>query len=160
MTNSTGNKRADAVIAVEEVPSEELHLYGIVKLMEDESLKVRGRPAADIVEKPLPENAPGRMAVAARVRFFHPSFSMPWLIQNRGKSSEIAAYGRRQIDDPMGKESLCLGPLLPVRKDMTSEVSKAISRAFIDFSLSDKQFGSSFGLGRIDKVEDHLGVKT
>ncbi len=57
--------KAACVIAVEEVPTESLSQYGIVKPAGDgDTFEIE-----DVIEKPSPEEAPSRLAIAARYVF-------------------------------------------------------------------------------------------
>ncbi|MFO0807762.1 MAG: UTP--glucose-1-phosphate uridylyltransferase [Gemmataceae bacterium] len=78
-------KQADAVIAFEEVPREEVRQYGIAAPRGDASNIF---PLADIVEKPAVEDAPSNLAVAARYVFRPTIFDL--LAETKpGKGGEI-----------------------------------------------------------------------
>ena len=86
-------RTSSSVVALEEVPLERVSKYGIADGEEIEPgvLKIR-----QMVEKPSPENAPSRLAVAARY-IFTPEIFAALAKTGRGKNNEI------QLTDAMQK---------------------------------------------------------
>ena len=86
-------RTSTSVIALEEVPLERVSKYGIAdgEEVEKDILKIR-----KMVEKPSPENAPGRLAFAARY-IFTPEIFAALAATGRGKNNEI------QLTDAMQK---------------------------------------------------------
>ena len=65
MAEAFVRRRADVVIAVREVPRDHVRFYGIVVSDGDgDTFRIR-----TLVEKPSPQNAPSRLAVAGRYAF-------------------------------------------------------------------------------------------
>ncbi|MBR1951166.1 MAG: UTP--glucose-1-phosphate uridylyltransferase GalU [Lentisphaeria bacterium] len=86
-------RTSTSVVALEEVPLERVSKYGIAdgEEVEKDILKIR-----KMVEKPSPENAPGRLAFAARY-IFTPEIFAALAATGRGKNNEI------QLTDAMQK---------------------------------------------------------
>lgn len=86
-------RTSSSVVALEEVPLERVSKYGIADGEEIEPgvLKIR-----QMVEKPSPENAPSRLAFAARY-IFTPEIFVALAKTGRGKNNEI------QLTDAMQK---------------------------------------------------------
>jgi UTP--glucose-1-phosphate uridylyltransferase len=138
MTEQFEREKADAVIAFEEVPREEVVQYGIAK--------PKGKPDStfdlvDIVEKPSIAEAPSRLAVAARyvfapVIFEHLRETKP------GKGGEIQLTDaiRRLIAQGGKVQGMILGPKEP-RFDIGN--FESYFRAFVEFALEDPHLGKS-----------------
>jgi UTP--glucose-1-phosphate uridylyltransferase len=128
---------AEAVIALEQVPREDVIHYGIAR--------PRGLASAifemeDIVEKPEVHEAPSDLAVAARY-VFRPSI-FDWLLQTRpGKGGEIQLTDAiRQLIHSGGK---VIGMQLGAgerRFDIGN--FESYFRAFIEFALADPRHGA------------------
>ena len=86
-------RTSSSVVALEEVPLERVSKYGIADgdEVEKDILKIR-----KMVEKPSPENAPSRLAFAARY-IFTPEIFAALAATGRGKNNEI------QLTDAMQK---------------------------------------------------------
>jgi UTP--glucose-1-phosphate uridylyltransferase len=127
---------ADAVIALEQVPREEVVNYGIAK--------PRGTAETvfvmqDIIEKPGVEEAPSTLAVAARYVFKPVIFE--WLTRTRpGKGGEIQLTDAiRQLIHSGGK---VLGmQLAPGERRFDIGNFESYFRAFIEFALADPKHG-------------------
>jgi len=80
-----------SVVALEEVPKERIHRYGVAggTMLDGAVLKIR-----ELVEKPAPEKAPSNLAVAARY-VFEPEIFAALARTPRGKDNEL------QITDAM-----------------------------------------------------------
>jgi UTP--glucose-1-phosphate uridylyltransferase len=136
-------ERADAVIAFEEVPREEVRQYGIAKPRGDAGGTF---PLADIVEKPAVEEAPSNLAVAARYVFRPTIFDL--LAQTKpGKGGEIQLTDAiRTLIQRGGK---VLGVRLPPgeqRYDIGN--FESYYAAFCEFALADPKYGA--------KLREHL----
>lgn len=128
-----------AVVAFEEVPQDEVHQYGMAEPEdlpgEDGSFVIR-----DLIEKPSIEEAPSRLAVAARYIFSERIFEA--LHQTKpGKGGEI------QLTDAIrlllrGGERV-IGFKLPA-EDKRYDIGNFESyfKAFIDFALHDPVYGA------------------
>ena len=86
-------RTSSSVVALEEVPLERVSKYGIADgdEVEENVIKIR-----KMVEKPSPENAPSRLAFAARY-IFTPEIFAALAVTGRGKNNEI------QLTDAMQK---------------------------------------------------------
>jgi UTP--glucose-1-phosphate uridylyltransferase len=136
MTDHFEREKADAVIAFEEVPREEVVLYGIAK--------PKGKPdrvfdLMDIVEKPSVAEAPSTLAVAARyvfspVIFEHLTETKP------GKGGEIQLTDaiRRLIAQGGKVQGVILTEKEP-RFDIGN--FESYFRAFVEFALADPKHG-------------------
>jgi UTP--glucose-1-phosphate uridylyltransferase len=129
-------EQADAVIAFETVPRDEVVHYGIasVKRQRDEFLELDG-----LIEKPTVEEAPSCLAVAARY-VFRPVILDYLARTGVGKGNEI------QLTDAVGElirdGGRVLGLTLPAgerRFDIGNFPS--YFRAFCEFALEDPQYG-------------------
>ena len=128
--------RADAVIAFEEVPREDVVHYGIAK--------PQGEPApvfqlADIVEKPTTAEAPSNLAVAARYVFAPAIFDL-LAVTKPGKGGEI------QLTDAIRALIAGRGKVLGVRlpaDERRFDIGNFESyfQAFFEFALADPKYG-------------------
>ena len=136
MVNEFESKKADVVVAFEEVASEEVVHYGIAK--------PRGAAEAvfeleDLIEKPAVAEAPSNLAVAARYVFSPVIFDA--LSETKpGKGGEI------QLTDAIRQllRSGCKGigmklPATERRYDIGN--FESYFRAFLEFALADEQHG-------------------
>lgn len=155
MIEAYDGSRAEAVIAFEELadPVEVVH-YGIAR--------PRGEvndvfELADLVEKPDVEEAPSRLAVAARY-VFHPAIFDFLKRTERGKGGEI------QLTDAvralLASGSKGLGMRLPAaerRYDIGN--FESYFRAFTEFALADPVFGDDLRTHLMNLVA-HGGAQT
>jgi UTP--glucose-1-phosphate uridylyltransferase len=131
--------RADCVVAVEEVPLEEVSSYGIIHPKSDHGDWIEVR---DLVEKPAPEEAPSRFAIAGRYVFSAGIF--PLIRDTKpGKGGEI------QLTDAM--RQLCAqGRTVIAAKLPAGEKRYDIGNfpsyfeTFVEFALADKEYGGQF----------------
>jgi UTP--glucose-1-phosphate uridylyltransferase len=138
MVDAFESARADAVIALLDVPREEVVHYGIAA--------PRGKAdgvfeLADLVEKPSVSEAPSNLAVAARYVFSPAIFDC--LARTRpGKANEIQLTdGIRTLIREGGKVlGVRLGPDEP-RFDIG--YFESYFEAFVEFALSDPQYGAA-----------------
>ncbi|MEW4487938.1 UTP--glucose-1-phosphate uridylyltransferase [Thalassoglobus sp. JC818] len=147
--------QADVVVAFEELtdPREVVH-YGIAK--------PRGPITNDIfeldslIEKPAVDEAPSNLAVAARY-VFSPAIFEALEQTDRGKGGEI------QLTDAMQRVLREGGKGIGIRLPSTEprfDIGNFESyfRAFVDFSLSDPQFGDGLRTYLREKLDSEEGV--
>ena len=131
---------ASATIAVWEVPLEETSRYGVVRPAED---RVGGAFAIDdIVEKPAAEEAPSRLAVAARY-VFTPRIFEAIAATDPGVNGELWLTDaiRRLLEWGDGVRCVQLAPG-ERRYDIGTPLT--YYRAFADFALADPDHGPAF----------------
>lgn len=126
---------AEVVIAVEEVPAEQVNFYGII----DPGGNGDTFPIRTIVEKPSPEVAPSRLAVAGRYVFFPRIFDM---IREVGPDHR----GEVQITDAIRLVAEGGGKVLGVQlrpDEKRHDIGNMLSyfETFIEFSLADRDHG-------------------
>jgi UTP--glucose-1-phosphate uridylyltransferase len=136
MSGQFEQSKADAVIAFEEVPRDQVRQYGIAK--------PRGPagdlfPLADVVEKPSPEEAPSTLAVAARY-VFSPAIFDHLATTKAGKGGEI------QLTDAIRSLIHRGGKVLGVRlapDERRYDIGNFESyyAAFVEFALADEKYG-------------------
>jgi len=138
MTELFEEASADAVIALEEVAPEQVSNYGIVA---PRPTAVPVCELADIVEKPEPEEAPSRLAVAARY-VFRPGIFDILARTPPGRNGEIQLTDAiRTLIRQGGK---VLGVKLPPgerRFDIGN--FESYFQAFCEFALADPRYGDS-----------------
>jgi len=126
---------ASCVIAVEEVPGEEVSSYGIVQPRDEKEVF----EILDLVEKPSPEAAPSRLAIAARY-VFSPS------IYGAIGETPPDMNGEVQVTDAirllLSRGEKVMGVRLPM-EDRRYDIGNFGSyfEAFIDFALADPELG-------------------
>lgn len=137
MTNCFFEKKADAVIAFEEVPSNEVHSYGIAQPKEKGPIF----ELADVIEKPTMDEAPSNLAIAARYVFTPRIFDALDEIKP-GKDGELQLTDAiRLIIQGGGRVyGVCLQP-----NERRYDIGNFDSyfRAFVDFALADERYGDS-----------------
>jgi len=136
MTDVFLRERADAVVAFEQVPSNEVHHYGIAKP------KTNGDvfEIADVIEKPSAEEAPSNFAIAARY-VFAPNIFDALARTTPGKGGEIQLTDAiRTVIQEGGK---VFG--LTLRDERRYDIGNfdAYFRAFVEFALADEKHGAS-----------------
>jgi UTP--glucose-1-phosphate uridylyltransferase len=131
-----GRTRADAVIAFEEVPAEDVESYGIA----------RPRPPAgdifeleDLVEKPTPAEAPSRLAVAARY-VFGPGIFDHLAATPPGKGGEIQLTDAVRALIRQGGKVVGVG-LPPGERRYDIGNHESYFQAFCEFALADRRCG-------------------
>ncbi len=136
MIKSHERYKAACTIAVVEVPRDEVSHYGIVHP------KGRGRndfEINDIVEKPSVDDAPGRLAVAARY-VFDPVIFDALDRTSPGYQGELELTDAIRTLIRMGRKVRCVR----LKRDETRyDIGNPESyfRAFLDFAISDQQYG-------------------
>lgn len=136
MADEFERAKADAIIAFEEVPREDVVQYGIAKTREN------GAPVfqlTDIVEKPSVADAPSNLAVAARYIFRGGIFELLAETQP-GKGGEIQLTDAiRALIAQGGK---VLGMRLPEgEKRFDIGNFESYFQAFCEFALADPRYG-------------------
>jgi UTP--glucose-1-phosphate uridylyltransferase len=129
---------ADAVIAFEPVPPEDVVQYGIAQPAESAEGTFLLR---DIVEKPAVDEAPSNLAVAARY-VFAPTIFDALAATSPGKGGEI------QLTDAIRllikQKRRVLGLRLPPGENRFDIGNfDSYFRAFVEFALDDPQYGAS-----------------
>jgi UTP--glucose-1-phosphate uridylyltransferase len=130
-------KHAQAVIAFEEVPFDEVHQYGIAKPKQiGEIFEID-----DLIEKPSADEAPSNLAIAARYVLSPAIFDAIQHTQP-GKGGEI------QLTDAIRKLSQNGGKLFGVcltENEKRYDIGNFESyfRAFVEFALADEKYGAS-----------------
>ncbi|MFN7936815.1 MAG: UTP--glucose-1-phosphate uridylyltransferase [Bryobacteraceae bacterium] len=139
MTELFTEKRASCVIAVEEVPREDVVHYGIVDVAEnnDGSLRV-----SRIVEKPSVDEAPSRLAVAGRYAFSPLIFDMIRRVEP-DKRGEIQLTSAIQMLCEEGKRVLAL-KLRPEERRYDIGNFPSYFETFVEFALADPLYGKDF----------------
>jgi UTP--glucose-1-phosphate uridylyltransferase len=137
MTRCFLERKAEAVVAFEEVPIHEVHHYGVAK--------PRGSGEVfeleDVVEKPSPQEAPSNLAIAARY-VFSPGIFAALRRTPPGKGGEIQLTDAiRLIIQQGGKVfGMRLG-----KNERRFDIGNydAYFRAFVEFALADRKYGAS-----------------
>jgi len=132
-------EKADAVIAFETVPREDVIYYGIAEPEATQDTNGHFFRLKGIIEKPSPETAPSCLAVAARyvfspVIFTHLKHTKP----GKGEEIQLTDAIQRLIESG-GK---VLGMRLPEgerRFDIGN--FESYFRAFVEFALADEEYG-------------------
>ncbi|MEZ5404341.1 MAG: UTP--glucose-1-phosphate uridylyltransferase [Bryobacteraceae bacterium] len=133
------NKRASCVIAVEEVPAEETRHYGVVDPadIEDDVIRVR-----DLVEKPKPEEAPSRLAIAGRYVLSPLIFDLIRRLPP-GKNGEIQLTDAMKLLCEEGRRVFAVKlPAKEKRYDIGNFPS--YFETFVEFALADPLYGKEF----------------
>lgn len=127
--------KAACVIAVEEVPTESLSQYGIVKPAGDgDTFEIE-----DVIEKPSPQEAPSRLAIAARY-VFSPAIYDAIARTLPGKNGEIQLTDAIRLLLNQGAKVIGL-KLPPGESRYDIGNFESYFEAFIDFAVHDPQLG-------------------
>ncbi len=132
-------KRASAVIAVEEVPVEETMHYGVIQADNSEQGFYR---VLNLVEKPAPEKAPSNLAIAGRYVFSPLIFDMIHRVQP-DKKGEIQLTDAIQMMCEEGKRVLAV-KLPPTEKRYDIGNFPSYFETFVEFALADPVYGAEF----------------
>lgn len=133
------SQRASCVLAVEEVPLEEVSQYGVVDPAEGKGdvFRVRG-----MIEKPTPEQAPSRLAIAARYIFSPVIFDMLRRVE-ADRRGEIQLTDAIQMLCEEGRRVLAFRlPAEERRYDIGNFPS--YFETFVEFALADPAYGPGF----------------
>lgn len=133
------SKRASCVVAVEEVPAEDTRHYGIIHPSDVEGDVMR---VQDLVEKPSPEEAPSRLAIAARYVFSPIIFDLIRRVQP-GKNGEIQLTDAMRMLCEEGRRVIAVKlPATEKRYDIGNFPS--YFETFVEFALADPLYGAEF----------------
>lgn len=133
------NLNAAATVAVERVPKNETHRYGIVSLKGAQSSVGEPAPMVDVVEKPTPGSAPSTFAVAARYVFSPEVFEAL-------KKTLPDKHGEIQLTDAI-KMMIQRGlpvyawPLKSQERRYDIGNFESYFKTFVDFCLDDEFYG-------------------
>ncbi len=135
MSNCFTENDADAVIAFEEVPADEVFQYGIASPKEEGDVF----EVEDLVEKPAVKEAPSNLAIAARY-ILKPS------IFDALKRTEPGAGGEIQLTDAIRllmREGATVYGVRLNKDEIRYDIGNFGSyfRAFTEFALADEKFG-------------------
>lgn len=129
---------AACTIAVEEVDSEEVYRYGVVKPASGTDL-TSDFDVEDLVEKPKPENAPSNLAIAARYVFDPVVFdAIHRTAPDRNGELQLTDSIRLLIQ--LGHPVRAIR-LRPGEKRYDIGNFESYFKAFIDFSIADEKYG-------------------
>lgn len=139
MTELFERNHASCVVAVEEVPLAETAHYGIVAV----------DPAGDghhrvlnLVEKPKPQDAPSRLAIAGRYVFSPLIFDLLRRVQPDAKG-EVQLTNAMQLMCEEGRRVLAV-QLPPNEKRYDIGNFPSYFETFVEFALADPVYGSRF----------------
>jgi UTP--glucose-1-phosphate uridylyltransferase len=128
-------------IAVEEVPRDKTHLYGIVDgepapqpPFGERLLRIR-----DLVEKPKPENAPSNLAITGR-------YVLPPAIFDCLQRTKPGAGGEIQLTDGMRILAKELGLWALIYDGISYDAGEKLGflKATVEIALQNKEFGEAF----------------
>jgi len=125
-----------SVLAVEEVPRDEVHKYGIVETQPGPDGELR---VTSIVEKPSPENTRSNLAVVGR-------YILTPAIFGKLKTTERGAGGEIQLTDAIAallkEESVIAYPFRGKRYDCGSKLGYL--QATVEYGLEHRELGDAF----------------
>jgi UTP--glucose-1-phosphate uridylyltransferase len=130
-------KQCEAVIAFEEVPDHEVHLYGVADPKTDGEFF----ELADVIEKPTLEEAPSNLAIAARYIFTPVIFEALEQIEP-GKGGEIQLTDAIRLLIQQGKRVYGVRLRENERRYDIGNFDSYF-RAFVEFALADEKHGES-----------------
>ncbi|MBI4904691.1 MAG: UTP--glucose-1-phosphate uridylyltransferase [Acidobacteria bacterium] len=133
------DKRASCIIAVEEVPWEDVHHYGIMDVIPSDGDSLR---VTRIIEKPSREEAPSNLAVAGRYIFSPLIFDMISRVKP-DKRNEIQLTDAIQMLCEEGKRVLAM-KLEPDERRYDIGNFPSYFETFVEFALADPQYGCEF----------------
>ena len=132
-------QQASCVIAVEEVPVEETQNYGIVQVdVADNGFF----GVLNLVEKPRPESAPSRLAIAGRYVFSPLIFDLLHRVQP-DRRGEVQLTDAIQMLCEQGKRVLAV-QLGPSEKRYDIGNFPSYFETFVEFALADPVYGPEF----------------
>ena len=134
------SKHASCVIAVEEVPLEEVMHYGVVRV--DGKGENGHHRVLNLVEKPRPEDAPSRLAIAGRYVFSPLIFDMIRRVEP-DKRGEIQLTDAIQQMCEEGKRVLAV-QLPPTERRYDIGNFPSYFETFVEFALADPIYGAEF----------------
>ncbi|MEZ4706189.1 MAG: UTP--glucose-1-phosphate uridylyltransferase [Caldilineaceae bacterium] len=131
------DKRADAVIAFEEVPRAEIRHYGVAAPKTDGDIF----ELADVIEKPATEEAPSNLAIAARYVFAPAIFDALEQTQP-GSDGEIQLTDAIRLVIQNGGKVYGLR-LHPHERRYDIGTFDTYFQAFVEFALADEKHGAA-----------------
>ncbi len=137
MTDCFWEKKADAVVAFETVPSTEVHNYGIAEPKESGTIF----ELEDVVEKPDQDEAKSNLAIAARYIFTPAIFDALEKIKP-GKDGELQLTDAIRV---MIKEGGRVYGVTLAENERRYDIGNFESyfRTFVEFALADEQHGET-----------------
>jgi UTP--glucose-1-phosphate uridylyltransferase len=139
MSDVYDDKRASCVIAVEEVPREETRHYGIVQPEDGTGDVFR---IVNLIEKPMPEDAPSNLAIAGRYVFSPVIFDMIRRVKPDGRG-EIQLTNAIQFLCEEGRRVIAV-KLTPEEKRYDIGNFPSYFESFVEFALADPTYGEEF----------------
>src|SRR5260370_4375100 len=133
-------KHASCVMAVEEVPMEETHLYGVIR--SDSNGEQGYHRVLNLVEKPSAGTAPSNLAIAGRYVFSPIIFDMIHRVKP-DKKGEIQLTDAIQMLCEEGKRVLAV-KLPPEEKRYDIGNFPSYFETFVEFALADPVYGAEF----------------
>ncbi len=133
------SRRASCVIAVEEVPPEEVSHYGIVQPADGGGDCIR---VAGVIEKPRPSDAPSNLAIAGRYVFSPLIFDMIRRVNPDGRGEIQLTDAIRGLCEE-GKRVLAV-KLPPGEKRYDIGNFSSYFETFVEFALADPVYGAEF----------------
>lgn len=140
-------EKAEAIIAVQEVPKDELHHYGVVspKKVTGDILELDG-----VIEKPKDGQAPSNYAIAARYVFSPRIFKHLEEIKKKREEKEVQLTTAIQMLIKEGCKVLAL-PLKKEEKRYDIGNFKSYYETFFEFALNDPEYGEA--------LKERFGIK-
>jgi UTP--glucose-1-phosphate uridylyltransferase len=132
-------RRASCVIAVEEVPPDEVSHYGVVQPVDGVSDVFR---VVNLVEKPRPEEAPSNLAIAGRYVFSPVIFDMLRRVEP-DKRGEIQLTDAIQLLCDEGRRVMAVR-LEAQEKRYDIGNFPSYFESFVEFALADPVYGADF----------------
>jgi UTP--glucose-1-phosphate uridylyltransferase len=135
MATAFVDMQADAVVAFEEVPMEEVHRYGVAHPKSRTDLF----ELADVVEKPSREDAPSNLAIAARYIFAPSIFdALERISPGTGGEIQLTDAIRLVIQEGGKVYGMCLQ-----NHERRYDIGNFESyfEAFVEFALADEKYG-------------------
>jgi UTP--glucose-1-phosphate uridylyltransferase len=131
--------KAAAIVAVERVPSDEAHRYGIVSIQGAEPPPGEPVAMANIIEKPARGTAPSNLAVAARY-VFSPAIFEALSRTPPDRQGEIQLTDAIKLLIQTG-QPVYAWVLRPEQRRYDVGNFESYFRTFIDFALTDERYG-------------------
>lgn len=141
-------KRASCVVAVEEVPENEVSQYGIVQPADEDGDSCR---VSNLVEKPSISEAPSRLAIAGRYVFAPVIFDMIRQVKP-DKRGEIQLTNAMKMLCEEGRRVFAV-KLAPDEKRYDIGNFPSYYETFVEFALADPEHGPAFRL-RLREILD------
>ncbi len=134
------SRQASCVIAVEEVPADEVGKYGIIQPADGAEKDVF--EIGDLIEKPAPAEAPSRLAVAGRYIFSPEIFSRIKRVKP-DRRSEVQITDAIRLLCQAGRRVMAV-KLRPEEKRYDIGNFASYFTSFVEFALADPIYGADF----------------